>query len=277
VIISFTAIINFSSLGVFAFRTFIRLCNLNKNIVKDIVKYLKNTYQVGWGVTIIGIWDINFIFWTRDVSEFSNFWKTFYFKFDKYIDDKVTNLVDWSLFYPKAFLVPKYFNEIPEYIFLERLKNKIKLDNTDLKILALLANNSRISVNDISKIVNLSPTTIFSKIKFFEKEKIILAYNIGINVNKLGYTYFKLHLNLKNFNKKRYDELLGYFHYQENIWSVANLLGGDDIELDMYVKNEEQYLELLTLLRSKFSDIIKNYNTIKYYEEFKYNLFPIDV
>jgi len=47
--------------------------------------------------------------------------------------------------------------------------------------------------------------------------------------------------------------------------------------LKEYIENEEKYMIFLNEIRSRFSDLIKNYETIKYYEEFKYNLFPIKV
>jgi hypothetical protein len=58
---------------------------------------------------------------------------------------------------------------------------------------------------------------------------------------------------------------------------VVGSLGADDIKLDIYMESEDKYVEFLKNLKSKFSDIIKNYETIKYFDEFKYNLFPIKV
>ncbi len=78
VITNFTCIIDYSKINVLAFRTFLKLCNLEKEKFEEILNYLKRVSQIGWGVTIIGRWDINFIFWCRDVSEFSIFWKNFY-------------------------------------------------------------------------------------------------------------------------------------------------------------------------------------------------------
>jgi len=277
IITNFTCVIDYSRLGVIAFRTFLRLCNLEKNKQEEIVSYLKNTSQVGWGVIIIGRWDINFIFWCREIHEFTSFWDKFYIKFGAYIENKSTTINDWYYIYPKAFLVPKYLSEIPAYSYYKQIDQTIDLNKTDFKLLSLLAKNSRSKIIDLAREVNLSETTVLSRIKEFEKTKIILAYNIGVDINKLGHSYFKLHMNYKDFNLKRYNDLLGYCQYQENVWSTAHLIGGDDIELDIYIENEEKYMLFLNDIRSKFSDIIKNYETIKYLVEFKYNLFPIEI
>ncbi len=277
IITNYTCIIDYSRIGVLAFRTFLKLGNLKENKLEEIINYLKKVDQVGWGVTIIGRWDINFIFWCRDISEFSLFWDLFYEKYGLYIEEKSTTVNNWYYLYPKAFLVSKYLEEVPAYSYFKNINKKINLSDTDLKILSLLASNSRINVIAISKIVKLSETTVFSRIKYFEKNKIILSYNIGVDINKLGFSYFKLHLNFKNFNLKRFNDLLGFCQYSENIWSTANLIGADDLEIDIYIENEERYMAFLNNLRSRFSDLIKNYETIKYYEEFKYNLFPIKI
>ncbi|MFA5746081.1 MAG: Lrp/AsnC family transcriptional regulator [archaeon] len=279
IITNFTCIIDYSRLGVIAFRTFLRLCNLDKTKEEEIINYLKKTSQVGWGVTIIGRWDINFIFWCRDIYEFTTFWGQFYIKFGEHIENKSTTITDWYYIYPKAFILPKYLTEIPVYNYYKKNfeDQNIKLDKTDFKILSILAKNSRARIIDIAKEVNLSETTVLSRIKDFERKKIILAYNIGIDINKIGYNYFKLHMNYKDFNLKRYNDLLGYCQYQENIWSATHLIGGDDIEIDVYIEDEERYMKFLNDIRSKFSDIIKNYETINYHKEFKYNLFPIDI
>jgi DNA-binding Lrp family transcriptional regulator len=114
-------------------------------------------------------------------------------------------------------------------------ENKIILSEKELNILSLLAKNSRIKTIDLAKRTNLSETTVLSKIKEFKKNKILLSYNIGLDINKLGYKYFKLHLNFKNYTKKRFEEFLGYCKYQENIWSTINFIGSDDIEMNIYI------------------------------------------
>ncbi len=88
IITNFTSIIDYSQLGIITLRTFLKLCNLENEKLTEIIDYLKNTQQIGWGVTIIGRWDINFIFWGKTIGEFSEFWKKFYIKFGKYIEEK---------------------------------------------------------------------------------------------------------------------------------------------------------------------------------------------
>jgi len=44
-------------------------------------------------------------------------------------------------------------------------------------------------------------------------------------------------------------------------------IGGADLELDINIENKEQYHELLNEIRYKFSDILKDFDSLQYFEE----------
>ncbi len=49
----------------------------------------------------------------------------------------------------------------------------VKLDELDIKILSFLQEDSRMTIRDIAKELNISTTPIFNRIKRLEKEKVI--------------------------------------------------------------------------------------------------------
>ena len=61
------------------------------------------------------------------------------------------------------------------------------MDKIDIKILRLLQENSKISIREISKKLNTSPSTVYTRIKKLEKENIIKGYYAKVNEKKLGY------------------------------------------------------------------------------------------
>ncbi len=277
IITEFTTILDISKIGITMFRSFIKLINLEKDTEQKIIDYLKSKPQIGWGTKGTGNWNINFIFWARTINEFTLFWNDFNSKFGDYIISKSITMNEWAKLYPKTFLLSKKFDDVPVYNVIQYNSDIILINNKELKILSLLASNSRINIMDIAKEVKLSATTIFSKIKFFEKNKIILAYSIGLNFSKIGYSYFVTHINFKNHTKKRYDDIVNYCNNHDNIWSSVHWIGGDDLELDVYIENDSKYFKLLDDFRNKFSDIIQNIEATRSGVAFKYNLFPIDI
>ncbi|MFH0906473.1 MAG: hypothetical protein V1824_04005, partial [archaeon] len=79
--------------------------------------------------------------------------------------------------------------------------------------------------------------------------------------------------NYKNYDSSRINDFEEFCKYHKYVWCIAKSIG-KNIELDLYIETEDKYLEFLNEIRYKFSDIIKSYETLNYYKEYKYNLFP---
>lgn len=63
----------------------------------------------------------------------------------------------------------------------------MKIDNTDIKILKELQLDSRLSIRELSKRVNLSPPSVADRIRKFEDTGIIQGYTIKINEDALDF------------------------------------------------------------------------------------------
>ncbi|NBU35492.1 MAG: Lrp/AsnC family transcriptional regulator [Bacteroidetes bacterium] len=67
-----------------------------------------------------------------------------------------------------------------------------KLDKTDLKILHILQDNSKITNLDLSKKIGLSPAPTLERVKKLEQQFIIQSYHAKVNQQSIG-------LNVKTF------------------------------------------------------------------------------
>ncbi|MEY4029490.1 MAG: hypothetical protein RJA90_675, partial [Bacteroidota bacterium] len=67
-----------------------------------------------------------------------------------------------------------------------------KLDKTDLKILHILQENSKITNLDLSKKIGLSPAPTLERVKKLENTEIIQSYHAKVNQQAIG-------LNVKTF------------------------------------------------------------------------------
>jgi DNA-binding Lrp family transcriptional regulator len=67
-----------------------------------------------------------------------------------------------------------------------------KLDKTDLKILHILQDNSKITNLDLSKKIGLSPAPTLERVKKLEQQLIIESYHAKVNQQSIG-------LNVKTF------------------------------------------------------------------------------
>lgn len=62
----------------------------------------------------------------------------------------------------------------------------MKLDEIDVMILSELEKNSRLSIRELSKRINLSPPSVTERVKRLEDNGVIEGYTISINKRKLG-------------------------------------------------------------------------------------------
>lgn len=64
----------------------------------------------------------------------------------------------------------------------------MKMDETDLAILDVLSKDSRLSMREIAKQVNLSAPSVAERVRKLESQGVIDKYTIRINRKKLGLT-----------------------------------------------------------------------------------------
>lgn len=97
------------------------------------------------------------------------------------------------------------------------------LDNIDKKILALLAQNARISLNQLSQKVFLTSPAVAARIEKLEKNGIITGYHADLNAEKLGYpiTAF-VELTMNPDEKGRF---LEFIRSQKNVLECYHVAG----------------------------------------------------
>jgi len=277
IITNFLTKIDVTKIGYLLYNVFIKFQNTSKEIEIEFINYIKNSFKIGWGVTVLGNWDLIFIYWAENENDFFNFWKIILSKFGNYIDKKEISLFYSEIACPKTFFLDNKYPSENDFVIAKKPIHTYQVDKIDLSILYYLANNSRISYNDVAKKLNSSSNTIVYRINKLKEKKIILGYGIGIDCKKINYEYYKLEINFRTFSTKRYNDFIRYSKSHKNIVFIDESIGGNDMKLNIYIENKEKYKLLIDDMKLQFSDIIKNMETMQYYEEFKYNLFPIKI
>ncbi len=272
IIKGFYARIDSSRVGLVIFRTFIKLQNILPEKEKEIVDYLISRPEVGWCVGVQGNWHLNLLFWARDNNHYLSFWKEFKAKYGNFISDYWTSVYGWFMNLPKGFLVgkkPQSFNP-----FISGMQQKADLDELDLKILKIISANSRTPLIDIASQLGVSDKVVSYRLKRLEKEKVISGYGISLDLEKMGYEYWKIHLNLKNYSEKRFKEMNNFCVQYPNIVYTDELIGGADFEIEGFFRGYSEVQFFMKQLREKFDDILRDYGILLYYREYKLNLFP---
>ena len=273
IIKQFHTLIDVGKLGFISFRLYLKFQNTTPEKENEIIEFFKNQKIVTWLVSIDGDYDLGMWILTKSIKEINKLWKIFLKKYMDYIDKRQLTIFTKVSYFPRAFILRKK-QKLDEYVFITE-PAETKLDETDIEILKLLAQNSRISVLEIAKKLKISAKTASSRIKNLEKNKIIIGYRTMFDLEKLGYQYFKVHFNLHNLTDKKEKEFRSFIKLNPNIIYDNEVLGGDDIEIEVQVKTIQDLRGLLDKIKKRFAEIIKNHKYMVFYKEHKYLFFPL--
>jgi Lrp/AsnC family transcriptional regulator, leucine-responsive regulatory protein len=127
------------------------------------------------------------------------------------------------------------------------MKNSIEnLDNVDLQILDQLQRDGRLSVVELSKRVNLSPTPCTLRVRKLEDEKIILGYHAKLDPVALGQTLMVfVTVKLRSTDEATLEKFNGAVKPIKPILECHMVGGGFDYLLKIRVRDMGEYREIL--------------------------------
>jgi|SRR3989344_1445939 len=266
--------INNPLLGYFSFRIFLKLSNYTLEQEKALFDFLKKQNNILWLSRVLGKWDLNPVFMTKNIKEFEIFRKELFLKFNSIIEDSKIALLTNIYYYPKSYLLGNMRKDHFTTILSIESESDYKADDNDEKLLALLSQDATISILDLSRKLRLSINTIKKRINNLEKHKIILGYRLFIDPSKLGYEYYKLHVTLRYYNKIDLNSLRAWLGIQSSVIYTDHYMDSQAFEVELHVKNEQEYIQFLKNLKKEFSHIIKDSFYIKLYESQIYKYLP---
>ncbi|MEC3876379.1 Lrp/AsnC family transcriptional regulator [Chryseobacterium salviniae] len=116
------------------------------------------------------------------------------------------------------------------------------LDDKDLQLLRLLQNDSKLTVKELAKEVNLSPSPVFERVKRLEQEGYIKKYAAILDAEKLnlGFTVY-CQLKLKSNDSYLAIEFEREILEIEEVAECYSISGDFDFLLKVYVKDMKQY------------------------------------
>ncbi len=131
-----------------------------------------------------------------------------------------------------------------------------KLDKTDLKILKLLQENSKITNLDLSKKIGLSPAPTLERVKKLEQSGVILSYHAKVDTKAIGLnvsTYVLVSLAWQKPNAL--DNFISKVKKINEITECYIITGDADFILKIICKDIETYEKLLFKTLSQIEEI----------------------
>lgn len=254
IITGYHAIVDMSKLGYFTFRVYFKFQQMTEEEEKKFVKHVQDTLKQVWTITSMhGKWDYALFLGVKTISEFHTIWEDIMFLYKKKI--KMYNVAVYAPIY--NFNRKFFLDEAKEAV--QRIYGageKEKIDDTDWKLIESYANNVRQSSLEISKKLNISSDTVRNRIKRLERDKIIVGYKLGLNLEKLDHVSYRIDLQL--ISTERNKEIFEYCRTHKNIYQINKSIGGADFEIEVIVKDLNHLIKLIDEMKTRFKNVIND-------------------
>ncbi len=272
-IFQFYSLINFTALGYHPYKIFLRMNNLSNKEINEYLRLLQNKKYVVWTMHCGGHFDIV----VGIISKNSEHFRKIYLEILSENQDKIADS-DHSTIISAHQKNKEYLSESKEKSKLNNFytdKALDTIDEKDSKILKLLAPNSKMPTIDIAKEIGLTTEAVRVRINNLKRKNILMGSSVLININKLNLLGYKILLKLKNKSQDHINELIKYLLNKPKILEIINTLGNWDIEFDIEIGSVEELNNIITEIRTKFKEIILEYEALIKYKEHSYNYYPI--
>ena len=253
--------INASKLGLEIYMVYFKFHKMTPELEKKFIKHMCSQEGIGVNISVNGKWDYTIDIWAPSIMHFKRAYQKIMEDYEKYVKSKqIVIETDFYYFKPKQILEKKSDEQITMTGDIER----IKIDKIDKKILMQLAKNSRISLIELSRIVNLTPNAIKERIKQLEKNEIILGYRVFINYQLLGFLHYRVFLHLESLTEEVERRIIQFLKHHKTCVSITKTIGYCELELRPICKSVDEFYELMEEIRNTFSDYLKEYESIIY-------------
>lgn len=259
VIEGFYAVLDIPKLGYIFARLFIEFKDISPKIEQDILEYCIKQKQFGWLIKTEGKWDFVVVLYGQDLLDIKRLINEFLYRHGSLINNYQASIVTSIYHFPHNYLARQKGGS--QIVLGGRLEHA-KLDRLDSELLNLIAADSRMPLIELGGKLGISYKVASYRLKRLESQNIILAYRTSINTQALGYSYYKVILTLQNANEKRLGEFKSFLSYHRNVLYITEAVGFADIEFEAVFKTTAGLYGMLTELRTRFSDMIKNYETL---------------
>jgi len=269
IIKGFFTVIDYSKIGLNAYRFYFSFLNITPKLKKEIIDYFINIEYVGSVKSLDGNYDLLVIIYVNNYPQALAFWQNTLKQYGKYFSKKVFSALFQVEDYTNNFLLGENDSKLKRCYKWFNSGNIVKIDDIDNQIIRLISQNSRIPLIEIAKSINKTSRIVQNRLKKLIESDIIIAYRLHINFQKIGYFAFKVDIELNQFDK--IDDILKYFKLNPNFIYFCKTIGYVDLEISFYLNNSYQLNQIMEEISKKFPDAIKNYtyfSTLKVYKDY---------
>lgn len=247
IIKGYIPLINYSRLGYHIIN--LVLFKFNKqNYVKEFKNRIKKSKNRITTVEILTKYDLGALFIFKSEKEKNDTFSELLSEHSMEISEYLIIEPYFSELYPLKFIN----NKTSPHIFQEYQTKEYKLDEKEKKILSILNKNANSRIIDIAGETNLSAELIVYKLKKLKEEKVLISTRAYFNMNKIGYFYSILLINLRNFSKTNQEKIRNFAKNSDSVDSLMFMTGNPNCYMQIFHKEVSEIHKILQKLKETF-------------------------
>jgi len=274
VITGYYTCIDISKIGYSIFKIYLKLQNLDEEKENDMIKNLKDNPNITWVGKCDGPWDMYLVIWSKNVFQFNDIFTEINNKYSFYFSKKSIIANTKVLQFMRKYLAPS--KDQIDYSKIEwagEISEEI-LDKTDFQILLTISQNARMSDSEIGKKLGISRKVVAYHIKKLIEKKIIYAFKPFLNGDLLNFKTYKLFLTIQSLTPDKEKKLVSFLNQHPNVIELVYCMGNWEIEMDIESPSIDVNHDLIRQLRNKFTDVVREVETMLIYKSYKYDYLP---
>lgn len=250
-------------LGLMIWNVYLELQNTTEKEENEIVDYLCKLQKTWWVAKCSGKWNLIYSLCVKNVKEFYDIVNDIQSKFSNYILNQSLAAHAEVEIMSRGYFIKKPGIGISWYRNLEH----VELDEEEIKILKVISLNARLSSTEIAKKTSLTQRIVSYRMKELIKKGIISRFRLLLDVSKIGMSYYKSIIYVKDYTDKKKAALKEYCISQGNIFHFEQKIGPWMLEIELDAENYEAADRQLKQMKEQFPDFIRNYELLLIREE----------
>ena len=257
IIRKFTASVNPYKMGYTLFKSYFRLEN-RKDRIAEFLAYLQKHPRIYWLALCDGGWDLLVVVFARDVAECHEIYATALSKFDELVLNFTGYVLVEFTSYSRNYLgkgvgIQTGVGGKPE---------NLPLDEHDLGILEILADDARTSTVQIGQRIGVSHHVVRYRIESMERVGIINGYRLELDLNKLNLLFFKTQFFLRSYGSSLRNQFRDYCRKNPHIISYIEQYGDCNVEIELEVEDYQQYAHIIDEIRGEFAKLVRHFQSM---------------
>lgn len=264
--------INLRALGYQA-RTFaLALSCEDESSRRHFIRTLTSRPEVSWIAEFSGDYQLAFTLHTISEREVVDFLAALFANKGVGITEKVIQTELSLTYFPlKFFLEHGKRSAVIESSY---LGEDVKVDITDRKILASLANTNSRSHSEMARDLKMPVSTFHERVISLQKKKVLVSFTYFLNIDRVGLHTFKALLYVTNAPPEFASQLKEFCHYHPNVSLLVQCSGVWDYEINFELDNVLSVNEFVQLVQKRFGKHLSRIKIIQLLRHLKVSNFP---